>query len=133
MSATKGTDVNTRPPTIHSVCERSPSVCPKKLKQYATTISLSAKDINTLREGLEEDADNVMKWAENNGLKLNTKKTQLLLIGRKKRERELAQVRVLMGKEEVERSKCAKCLGVMLDDGLSWREQVQLVRKKCTL
>ena len=24
-----------------------------------------------------------------------------------------------------------KCLGVMLDDGLSWREQVQLVRKRC--
>ena len=36
-----------------------------------------------------------------------------------------------MGKEEVERSKCVKCLGVMLDDGLSWREQVQQVRKKC--
>ena len=31
-----------------------------------------------------------------------------------------------MGKEEVERSKCAKCLGVMLDDGLSWREQSAL-------
>ena len=109
------------------------SVQKSSVKQYAddTTISLSAEDINTLREGLEEDADNVMKWAENNGLKLNTKKTQLLLIGRKKRERELAQVRVLMGKEEVERSKCAKCLGVMLDDGLSWREQVQQVRKKC--
>ena len=28
-------------------------------------------------------------------------------------------MRVLMGKEEVERSKCAKCLGVMLDDGTS--------------
>ena len=109
------------------------SVQKSSVKQYAddTTISLSAEDINTLREGLEDDADNVMKWAENNGLKLNTKKTQLPLIGRKKRERELAQVRVLMGKEEVERSKCAKCLGVMLDDGLSWREQVQQVRKKC--
>ena len=108
------------------------SVQKSSVKQYAddTTISLSAEDINTLREGLEDDADNVMKWAENNGLKLNTKKTQLPLIGRKKRERELAQVRVLMGKEEVERSKCAKCLGVMLDDGLSWREQVQQVRKK---
>ena len=109
------------------------SVQKSSVKQYAddTTISLSAEDITTLREGLEDDADNVMKWAENNGLKLNTKKTQLLLIGRKKRERELAQVKVLMGKEEVERSKCTKCLGEMLDDGLSWREQVQQVRKKC--
>ena len=108
------------------------SVQKSSVKQYAddTTISLSAEDIDTLREGLEEDADNLMKWAEKNGLKLNTKKTQLLLIGRKKRERELAQVRVLMGKEEVERSKCAKCLRVTLDDGLSWREQVQQVRKK---
>ena len=32
----------------------------------------------------------VTKWVENNGLKLNTKETQLLLFGRKKRERELA-------------------------------------------
>ena len=73
----------------------------------------------------------MIKWAENNGLKLNAKKTKLLLLGRKRRKRELAQVRVLMGEEAVERSTCVKCLGVMLDDGLSWREQVQNVRKKC--
>ena len=65
----------------------------------------------------------MMKWAENDGLKLNTKKTQLLLLERKKRDRELAQVKVLLGEEIVERSKCVKCLGVMLDDGLSWREK----------
>ena len=94
-------------------------------------MSFLAKDVNTLRKGLEEDADNVMKWAENNGLQLNTKKTQLLLLGRKRRERELTQVRILMGEEVVERSKCVKCLVVMLDDGLTWTEQVQYVRKRC--
>ena len=94
-------------------------------------MSFLAKDVNTLRKGLDEDADNAMKWAENNGLQLNTKKTQLLLLGRKRRERELTQVRILMGEEVVERSKCVKCLAVMWDDGRTWTEQVQYVRKRC--
>ena len=33
----------------------------------------------------------------------------------------------------MERTKCVKCLGVMLGDGLSWREQAQHVRKKCSI
>ena len=72
-----------------------------------------------------------MKWADRNGLQLNTKKMQLLLLGRKRRERALSKVRVSIREEVVERSKCVNCLGVMLDDGLTWREQVQYVRKRC--
>ena len=30
----------------------------------------------------------------------------------------------------MERRKCVKCLGVLLNDKLSWRDQVQSVRKK---
>ena len=41
----------------------SQSVQNSLVKQYAddTTMSFLAKDVNTLRKGLEEDADNVMK------------------------------------------------------------------------
>ena len=31
----------------------------------------------------------------------------------------------------IERSRSVKCLGVKLDDGLNWKEQVQSVRGKC--
>ena len=33
--------------------------------------------------------------------------------------------------EVIERSRSVKCLGVKLDDGLNWKEQVQSVRGKC--
>ena len=36
-----------------------------------------------------------------------------------------------MDGQKIERSKCVKCLGVLLDDGLTWKEQVQSVRKRC--
>ena len=75
------------------------SVQNSSVRQYAddTTMTVLAKDVNTLRKSLEEDADNVMKWADSNVLKLNAKKTQLLLLGRKRMKSELAQVRVSIG------------------------------------
>ena len=36
-----------------------------------------------------------------------------------------------MDGEEIERKRSVKCLGVMLDDALSWKDQVESVRKKC--
>ena len=71
-----------------------------------------------------------MRWANGNGLKLNTGKTKLLLLGRKRRQKELVQVKVEMGDEKIVRSKAVKCLGVMLDE-LKWKEQVQNVWRKC--
>jgi len=34
-----------------------------------------------------------------------------------------------MSDQKIVRSKTMKCLGVLLDDGLTWKEQVQSVRK----
>ena len=36
-----------------------------------------------------------------------------------------------MDGEEIERNRSVKCLGVMLDDALLWRDQVENVRRKC--
>ena len=38
---------------------------------------------------LEEDVEKIPQWADRNDLKLNVKKTNLILIGRKRREKEL--------------------------------------------
>ena len=72
-----------------------------------------------------------MKWADDNKLKMNTRKTQLMLLSRKRREGEMSRVRVSMNNEVIERSRSVKCLGVKLDDGLKWKEHVQSVRGKC--
>ena len=94
-------------------------------------MTLVAKDVAALEKGLERDLEGMLRWANGNGLKLNTGKTKLLLLGRKRRQKELVQVKVEMGDEKIVRSKAVKCLGVMLDDELKWKEQVQNVRRKC--
>ena len=43
----------------------------------------------------------------------------------------MSKVKVSMNNEVIERSRSVKCLGVKLDDGLNWKEQVQSVRGKC--
>ena len=64
--------------------------------QYAddTTMTVVAKDTVTLERCLEEDVEKVSQWADRNDLKLNVKKTNLMLIGRKRREKELNEVKV---------------------------------------
>ena len=47
-----------------------------------------ADDAKSLEKQLKQDLSRV-KWADDNKLLLNTWKTQLLLMGRKRREREL--------------------------------------------
>ena len=53
-----------------------------------------------------------------------------MLIGRKRREKELNEVKVEMRGQLLERRRTVKCLGV-LDVGLAWNDHTEYVRKKC--
>ena len=68
---------------------------------------------------------------DRNDLKLNVKKTNLMVIGRKRREKELNEVKVELKGQLLERSTTVKCLGVILDVGLMWNDHIEYVRKKC--
>ena len=96
-----------------------------KVIQYAddTTMSLVSNDVSGLKEGLVDDLEEVARWVEMNKLKLNGQKTQLLLLSRKRRAQELEHVGIEMNGQKIERSNCVKCLGMWLDDGLTWKEQ----------
>jgi len=76
-----------------------------------------------------DDLEGVARWVEDK-LQLNVKKTKLMLLSRKRRAHELKNVEVRIDDQKIERSKSVKCLGVLLDDGLTWKEQVQSVRKR---
>ena len=103
------------------------------LKQYAddTTLSCVSNSADDLQDWLETDLANVSSWIVQNGLKLNVKKTQMLLMGRKSKAQDLDGVEVRLDGRNLPRMKKAKCLGVWVDDGLTWRDQVAAVRKKC--
>jgi len=85
---------------------------------------------------LKEDAEKVLSWAEKvlswadrKHLQLNVTKTKLMLLGRKKREEKLNGIRVTMGEQEIQ-SRSVKCLGIVLGDCLTWREQIESIRRK---
>ena len=103
------------------------------VRQYADDTSLAhvSSDVRELERGLTDDLQNVAKWIDANRLKLNMKKTQLVLMSRKRRKNELDSVCVKLDDQEVARTKSAKCLGVVIDEELKWHEHITNVRKKC--
>ena len=52
---------------------------------YVIFILIVAKDAVTLERCLDEGVEKVSQWADTNDLKLNVKKMNLMLIGRKRR------------------------------------------------
>ena len=81
-----------------------------------TTLSLVSKDVCDLEDGLTSDLEGVAKWVRYNKLRLNERKTQMLLLSRRRRLQELGQVDVRMGGTKVARSKKVQYLGVWVDD-----------------
>ena len=69
-------------------------------------MSIVGDDARVLEDGLKSDLEGVSRWVSDNRLKLNVGKTQLLLLGRKRRE----QVDVTMGGQRVVRKERVKSL-----------------------
>ena len=71
------------------------------------------------------DLDGVKKL-----MKLNEGKTQMLLMSRRRRAHELDEVDVRVQGQKVARSKKVKCLGVWIDDSLTWGDHVEAYSEK---
>ena len=104
-----------------------------EVRQYAddTTLSLACKDACDLEEGLTRNVQVVARWVEENRLRLNVEKTQMLLLSRRGRRRELDSVKVMLQGQPLTRCGKVKCLGVWIDNCLTWRDHIADVRRKC--
>ena len=71
------------------------------------------------------------EWVEQNRLKLNVDKTQMVLLSRKKKVKELENVVVKLKGQQVIWSGKIKYLGVWVYDGLKWKEHIEAVWRKC--
>ena len=101
-----------------------------RVKQYVddTTIYEACTSPSDLSQHLTADLATVAGWVEQNGLKLNEAKTQLLLLGRKRRSDELRAVALSLKGREVKLSSKVRLIGVWVDEGLSWKDHVEAVR-----
>ena len=105
------------------------SVVHGRIKQYTDNTTLYAVSDNhvDLSNSLSMDLAGVTEWVERNGLKLNEAKTQMILLSRKKRSKELENVVVKLKGQEVARSRKVKYLEVWVDECLTWTDHVEAV------
>ena len=86
--------------------------------------------MSDLSKSLNADHEGVVSWVEQNGLKPNEAKTQMLLLCKSKRAKELDYVDVELKGQKVERCDKVKYLGVWIDEDLNWRDCLEAVRRK---
>ena len=90
-------------------------------------IIVSGNTLQEIESQIMELAPLLIHWVTTNGLKLNLKKTNYMIISNNRNDR----IRdVYIGGKKIERVHDAKFLGVIMDDKLSWSKHIQTVRVK---
>ena len=103
--------------------------------QYAddTQIFLSGKknELNELITKLEDTLISFDAWFHSHGLKVNTDKTELMVLGSRQNCRSLDPVMVHFREDTVHESPCVKNLGVLFDKHFTWDSHVSSLTRKC--
>ena len=94
-----------------------------------TQIDTSSSNYHSIANILNEDLINVSDWIKANKLSLNASKTAYMVIGSHKRLRQTqSDPPITLGDNQIKR--VTKSLGLMIDETLTWDEQVTLITKK---
>ena len=96
-----------------------------------TTLYCASDSYKDLSDSLSTDLEEVTKWVERSGLRLNEIKTQMLLLSRKRKSKELENMVIKLKGQEVTQSEKVKYFGLWIDEGLTWRDHIEAVRRKC--
>ena len=99
---------------IHNICNASTSL---KFILFAddTNVFYSGVDIQTICECISRELDKLHVWLSVNKLSLNVDKTNFILFGNRK---------------DIDRVRATKFLGVIIDEKLTWKDHISLVRSK---
>ena len=105
-----------------------PSEC--KLFMYAddSTITCSSSNINEIEDNLNTALGRIYDWCVRNKLIINANKTKSMLIGSKQKVHN-TDLNVSIAGVSVAKVNDVKCLGVIIDESLSWGPHVEYVKK----
>ena len=105
------------------------------IKAYAddTQILVTAKSTKELKHRIEETIATAQKWFTDNSLKINPTKTEVIIFGNKGRDQTInITVEENGTKQEIQNQKKIKILGVIIDEGLSWRQHIKQVKSQAS-
>ena len=105
--------------------------CSVSLYADDTALYHSSRDSAELKDTLESALDGVASWVDNNRLKMNVKKTQVMFLGRRSRRKEVEHALLVHQGVTLTAEPKVKFLGVIVDKDLNWSEHVTSIKGKC--
>ena len=95
-----------------------------------TQLDTSSNNIDSIANILNGDLINVSDWMKANKLSLNANKTEYMVIGSHKRLHQTqSDPPITLGDNQIKRVNVTKSLALMIDETLTWDEQVTLITK----
>ena len=123
--------INTRAKTIliyiHDLCNVSDLEKNFILFVDDTNIFNCVDDPNMLSTVANQELVKLQNWFAVKKLSLNVNKTSFMIFGKK---RNVPGICITINQEDIERVYKQKFLGVIIDDKLSWKTQIRLVKSK---
>ena len=96
-----------------------------------TNLTFSAVDLSILQTEMSNDLNRIFNWLSSNKLTLNILKTDFMVIGSRQRIATLAgNISLSVNGLTLQQVETTKCLGLTIDQFLTWRNHLQSVRQK---
>ena len=96
-----------------------------------TNISTQGTTEHEIQERLNADLENVHQWLVANKLTLSKQKTEYMIIGSRQRiSNIITDPKIELGESVIKRVNKSKTLGIIIDEHLSWNDQIQNVVTK---
>ena len=102
-----------------------------------TIISFSSDSISDINKNVNSDLLCLKTWMGSNKLSLNVTKTRTILIGARKKLKDInnsetQNLHIVIDQEPVSKIKHTKYLGIEIDQFLNWDEHISALNKKIT-
>ena len=95
-----------------------------------TAIYYSSKDPDEIKRKLNDDLENISKWIELNGLALNPKKCEFMIIGSPQRLRHVSFGSLILSGVPIKSVDSFKYLGIIIDKNISWSSHIDYLCNK---
>jgi hypothetical protein len=95
-----------------------------------TNLFFSDKNIYVVESQVNNELGKLSEWFRNNKLSLNVAKTNFIVFGNKQFPVNFSQIKLVLDGNILERTACAKFLGVYLDEKLKWTQHLNHISNK---
>ena len=97
-----------------------------------TNISFQSSNLDELEKIMISDLSRLNIWLKANRLSLNIAKTEYMIIGTRQKliTQDLNRINVRVDDTPIKRVQHTKSLGLIIDDNLQWKNQINAICKK---